>query len=197
MRRRLLVAVVVALVAALGVVGAVVSSRGHAAPDSRSAAAPLSRSALATRFAVLRHAHSNRCGMPASALDAMPARAHLQGSCCFPMNFRSYVQQRRELARQYANVDVIPNDPYDIRVSLAKRLLAYQAITLTPEQQEIYNRAAPLSATKGPCCCPCWRWTAFGGQAKYLITLRGYSAKQIADVWSLEEGCGGPRDSHA
>jgi len=74
------------------------------------------------------------------------------------------------------------------------RLIGYQSIQLSSTEQQTYNRAKPLSTTKGPCCCPCWRWTAFGGQAKYLITRRHYSARQIADVWSFEEGCGGPSD---
>jgi hypothetical protein len=135
--------------------------------------------------------------MPASALDTMAPWARLQGACCFPMDYRSYGNQVRELSRRYADIDVIPEDPYDIPVSLAKRLIGYQNIKLTPAQQRTYERAKPLSDTKGPCCCPCWRWTAFGGQAKYLITRRHYAAKQIADVWSVEEGCGGPSHSHA
>jgi len=81
-------------------------------------------------------------------------------------------------------------------VSLAKRLIGYQRIHLTSDERRVYDRAVPLSDTKGPCCCPCWRWTAFGGQAKYLITRRRYTAQQIADVWSLEEGCGGPSHTH-
>ena len=191
----------VALVAAaLGVaVGAVtgaalVATRGHATPAAR-AAEPLGASSLAARFAVLRNRHSNRCGMPASALHLMPAGAHLQGSCCFPMDYRAYVEQRRELSRRYTAVGVIPKDPYDIPVGLAVRLVSYESIRLTPAQQRIYNHAKPLSKTKGPCCCPCWRWSAFGGQARYLITRRHYSARQVAHVWSAEEGCGGPSGS--
>lgn len=153
---------------------------------SAAAAAP----SLGWRFAMLSHAHSNQCGMPASALDAMAPGGRLQGSCCFPMNYHSYVKQVRGLTR-YADVAVIPKDPYDISVSLARRLAAYQSIKLTADEQRTYNRARPLSETKGPCCCPCWRWTAFAGQAKYLITRRHFSATQIARVWSLEEGCGG------
>jgi hypothetical protein len=167
--------------------------RATDARDSRVAAtrqAPRSDS-LRARFAVLSRAHSNRCGMPASALDAMPPGARLQGACCFPMDYRSYVNQVREL-RRYAGVDVVPKDPYDIPVSLAKLLIGYQSIKLTSEQRRTYNRAIPLSETKGPCCCPCWRWTAFGGQAKYLITRRHWSAKQVAALWGHEEGCGGP-----
>jgi hypothetical protein len=113
------------------------------------------------------------------------------------MDYVSYVNQVRELHGRYADVDVIPKDPYDIPVSLAKRLIGYKGISLTPAQQRTYARAKPLSATKGPCCCPCWRWDAFEGQAKYLITRRHYSARQIAEVWSAEEGCGGPSHHRA
>ena len=132
--------------------------------------------------------------MPASALDAMPPGAHLQGACCFPMKYGAYTKQLHELKR-YAAVDVIPRDPYDVPVSLAKRLIAYQQIVLTRQQKRTYQHAIPLSETHGPCCCPCWRWTAFGGQAKYLIARRHYTAKQIAEVWGLEEGCGGGEGS--
>jgi hypothetical protein len=177
---------------------AVVLTRGGDGSKTHAArAAEARRPTLADRFAVLSRAHSNRCGMPASALDSMPSGSRLQGACCFPMDYRSYVNQVRELNRRYAEVAVIPKDPYDISVTLAKRLIGYQSIKLSPAQQRTYERAKPLSATKGPCCCPCWRWTAFGGQAKYLITRRQYSARQIADVWSAEEGCGGPSHRNA
>jgi len=196
MRRRLLIAGAVVLLAAAAGAAAIISTRGDATPSrGPTATSPPAAASLAARFAVLRHAHSNRCGMPASALDTMPPEARLQGACCFPMNYHSYVHQVRELNRRYATVDVIPKDPYDVPVSLAKRLLGYRGINLTPAQQRLYNRAKPLSETKGPCCCPCWRWDAFEGQAKYLITRRDYSAKQIADVWTVEEGCGGAGDS--
>lgn len=154
----------------------------------------MSSTSLRARFDYLGKQHSNRCGMPASALVAMRPGARLQGSCCFPMNYDAYVKQRHEIAR-YADVSVVPHDAYDVSAILAKRLISYQSIKLTSAQKRVYNRAKPLSTTKGPCCCRCWRWTAFGGQAKYLITRRHYSARQIADVWSVEEGCGGPSGS--
>lgn len=132
--------------------------------------------------------------MPASALDAMPPDARLKGACCFPMKYGAYTKQLHALKR-YAGVDVIPRDPYDVPVTLAKRLIAYQSIVLTPQQKRTYQLAIPLSKTRGPCCCPCWRWTAFGGQAKYLIARRNYTTKQIAEVWGLEEGCGGGEES--
>lgn len=197
MRSRKFLLAVLGLVAIAAAAAGLIATRGHAttAPATTRAAEPLASPSLAARFAVLRNRHSNRCGMPASVLRQMSRSARLQGACCFPMDYRAYVEQRRELSRRYADVGVIPKDPYDIPVSLAVRLVGYRSIRLTPAQRRIYTRAKPLSTTKGPCCCPCWRWTAFGGQAKYLITRRHYSAKQIGDLWSAEEGCGGPAGS--
>lgn len=31
----------------------------------------------------------------------------------------------------------------------------------------------------GPCCCRCWRWTAFSGQATFPIAHRNDSPKRI------------------
>mgnify|MGYP001602013669 CR=1 FL=1 len=36
-----------------------------------------------------------------------------------------------------------------------------------------------------------WDWYAFEGLAKYLITEHDFTAGQIAEVWDLEDGCGG------
>jgi len=151
---------------------------------------------LQDRFALLSERDSNQCSLAATNLDRLATHGRLQGSCCFPMDYRSYAHQVRELKRRYATVDVIPKDPYDIPVGLAKRLIGYGSIKLTPTQQRTYEGAKLLSETKGPCCCRCWRWTAFSGQAKYLIARRRFSARQIAEVWSLEEGCGGPSHEH-
>jgi len=102
-----------------------------------------------------------------------------------------YMRQVRGLVA-YRNVSQIPRDPYDLPIALAKQLLAYDAsITLTPAQQSIYMRAMKLAHEHGPCCCHCWRWPAFEGQAKYLIARRSYPPSQIATVWDLEDGCGG------
>ena len=108
------------------------------------------------------------------------------------MNFARYVRQVRGL-RKYANVPEIPRDPYDISVRLARRLTSYAtAIQLGPRQQAVYDRASKMGVEHGPCCCHCWRWTAFEGQAKYLIARLGYGAPRIAEVWDIEDGCGGP-----
>lgn len=126
----------------------------------------------------------------------MPDEARIQGSCCGPMDFHKYQEQVDGL-KKYADIPQIPTDPYDVPVSLAKQLFEYQrTIQLTPEQQAIYDQAANLSEEGGPCCCRCWRWTAFEGQAKYLITELDWSAGQIAELWNLQDGCGGPGHEH-
>ena len=107
------------------------------------------------------------------------------------MNFQHYVRQLHGL-RVYAHVPEIPADPYDVPVSLARRLTSYNKnVTLTRSQQTAYDGAVNRSHEHGPCCCHCWRWSAFEGQAKYLITRRQFGANQIAHTWNLEDGCGG------
>jgi len=147
---------------------------------------------LKERFAGLSVRRSNECALGPQRIDSLAVIGRLQGSCCTPMVFDHYAQQVRGLAA-YGRIPQIPPDPYDIPVRQAKRLLAYTgAITLTAAQQAIYHRGTKLSHERGPCCCHCWRWTTFEGQAKYLIARRGYTAAQIATVWDLENGCGGP-----
>ena len=127
----------------------------------------------------------------------MPDSARIQGACCSAMDFQSYQHQVEEL-KKYADVPQIPSDPYDVPVSLAKQLFEYdKTIQLTPDQQTIYDQATQMADEHGPCCCHCWRWIAFEGQAKYLISQQNWSAKEIAAVWDLEDGCGGPAHEHS
>ncbi len=126
----------------------------------------------------------------------MPNGARIQGSCCGPMDFHKYQEQVEGLKR-YADIPQIPADPYDVSVLLAKQLFEYQkTIQLTPDEQAFYNRAVQLSEEGGPCCCRCWCWTAFEGQAKYLISELDWSAEQIAELWDLQDGCGGAGHEH-
>src|SRR5258706_15850611 len=121
----------------------------------------------------------------------MPEDARIQGSCCSPMDLHRY-QEQVEGLRKYADASQIPSDPYDVTVSLAKQLFEYdKTIQLTVDQQAIYDKATQLAKEHGPCCCRCWRWFAFEGQAKYLISKQNWSAEQIAELWDLEDGCGG------
>ena len=126
----------------------------------------------------------------------MSDNARIQGSCCSPMDLHHY-QEQVEGLQKYADIPQIPADPYDVPVSLAKQLFVYQkTIQLTSDQQAIYDEATKIAEESGPCCCRCWRWNAFEGQAKYLITERNWSAREIAELWDLEDGCGGSGHEH-
>ena len=142
------------------------------------------------KFAALNSAKTNQCSGP-GFIDSKSNKDRLQGSCCSAMDFHRYEEQIEGL-KKYSKIEKIPKDPYDIPVSLAKELLEYQkTIKLNAEQQKIYDEAVKLSHEGGPCCCKCWRWYAFEGLAKYLITEYGFNAEQIAEIWDLEDGCGG------
>jgi len=142
------------------------------------------------KFTILSDSHTNYCAAP-NFLTSKDDVERLQGSCCSKMDFHSYTEQVEGL-KQYSSIDVIPSDPYDIKVSLAKKLVAYAGtIQLNPQQQKVYDDAMKMAEEGGPCCCKCWRWTAFEGQAKYLIVNYNFNEKQIAQVWDLEDGCGG------
>ena len=144
---------------------------------------------LELKFAQLSGARTNFCAGP-DILDKVNAD-RLQGSCCSAMDFHRYTEQVEGL-KKYAHIEKIPSDPYDIPVSVAEELLNFQKIiALTAEQQAVYDEAVKMSHEGGPCCCKCWRWYAFEGLAKYLITEYNYNAEQIAEVWDLEDGCGG------
>jgi hypothetical protein len=112
------------------------------------------------------------------------------------MDLHRYQVQVQGLTK-YADIPQIPSDPYDVPVSLAKQLFEYQkTIYLTPDQQAVYDEATKISKEGGPCCCRCWRWNAFEGQAKYLISKLNWSAQEVAELWDLEDGCGGTEHAH-
>jgi hypothetical protein len=130
-----------------------------------------------------------------SVVYSMDDSEHLTGSCCDKMSQHRYEEQVEGL-KKYSYIEEIPSDPYDIPVDLAKKLLDYDSsITLSVEQQKIYEEATNLSNEGGPCCCKCWRWDVYEGLAKYLIIEHGFTAEQVAEVWNLSDGCGG--EEHA
>lgn len=191
MRFRKLIAPAVLLVgssvAALAAFGA-----GNTIPANRSS--PAGAPGSSTQFAALVHQTSNRCALQARAILAYPAGKHLQGSCCTKMDATSYRAQVRAL-RRYRSLPEIPRDPYDVPAGVAQRLLRYdESIALSPSQRGIYARAMSMSDEKGPCCCKCWRWNAFRGLSKYLISHRGWRAPQLASLIGALDGCGGKSD---
>ncbi len=142
-RRRLLLPLL-----ALGVVGAwaatsLVGGRTPVPVDPRGMSPPMA--AMARDFNVLRLAQSSRCSLTAEEVMGMRPGARLRGSCCQGMDFRHYTEQRRGLAA-YRSLEVVPNDPYDVPVTLAKQILTTgRAITLSDEEQQTYDEAVSMS----------------------------------------------------
>jgi len=171
------------------------SRHAVARPGVERGLAPLASGNLKQRFALLSQQHSNQCGLAGADFSALARNGRLQGSCCSAMVYNEYARQINGLKR-YATFPEVPTDPYDISVGQAAQLVAFdRSITLTPSQQKVYDQARKLSHEHGPCCCHCWRWTAFNGQAKMLIARRRYSAAQVAAIWNLDDGCGGGHSS--
>lgn len=153
-------------------------------------AAPQVPDDLRARFDYLsKNGNSNCSAEFMKSISSMPAVALLQGSCCSPMDLHRY-QEQTEGLKAYADIDVIPPDPYNIPAGLAARLMQFYEAPLTAAQQASYDYAMENSNERGPCCCGCWRWITYGGLAKHL------SGEQIATIWNLSDGCGG-EGSHA
>lgn len=155
--------------------------------------------ALAARFDYLSKNGNSSCS--ASFRDSianMPDDALLQGSCCSPMSEHRYSEQVEGLKKlklePSQNIAKIPDDPYDIKVELAKELMSYYDMELTPEEQKAYDYAMQNSSEKGPCCCKCWRWNTYGGLGKYLIHNHGFTGEQLTELWNLSDGCGGDEE---
>jgi hypothetical protein len=107
------------------------------------------------------------------------------------MDWNHYQRQVMGL-RAYHDIQQIPRDPYDIPAATAKELFNYdRSVHLSRRQQIIYERAMQLTSEKGPCCCKCWRWHAFEGLSRYLISQKHFTAHQVARVVSFVDGCGG------
>lgn len=150
-------------------------------------------SPIKVKFNQLSISHTNLCAGP-SFISSKSDNDRLQGSCCSPMDFKAYVSQINGL-KKFADIPQIPTDPYDIKVSLARELLGYQqSITLNESQQQTYQEAVQISSEHGPCCCKCWRYDAFEGLAKFLITKHNFTAGEVAQAWDLVDGCGGPQN---
>ncbi len=143
------------------------------------------------RFAFLARQTSNRCALQPQTLMKMSALRRLQGSCCDPMALSAYRWQVQAL-HTYRSIWQIPSDPYDVPVALAQRLLTYdRSVRLSSAQAGAYTAAMEMSRLKGPCCCRCWRWYAFRGLSKYLLTDRAWPPARLAALTSQIEGCGG------
>ena len=162
-----------------------------------SSGGPIDPPGSASRFAYLATQRSNSCGLQPETVMGYDDSMRLQGSCCNPMDMAKYAWQVSGL-RQYAGIDAIPADPYDIPVSQAKRLLGYErSITLDATKQRTFDDAMRQTRDGAPCCCQCWRWHTTTGLAKYLIVERGVAAVELAKLVDLLNGCGGPLEPNS
>lgn len=157
--------------------------------------------ALAAQFDYLSKNGNSSCSRGfKDSIAQMPDDARLQGSCCSPMSIHRYSEQVEGLKKFKAvagqDIDKIPDDPYNIEAGLAKELISYYDMGLTPEEQAAYDYAMQNSSEKGPCCCKCWRWYVYGGLGKYLIKNHGFTGEQITQIWNLSDGCGGDSEHH-
>lgn len=154
------------------------------------------RAVLAGKFEYLSKNGNSSCSTSfRTSIPSMPDGARLRGSCCSPMSLHRYTEQIDAL-RKFKSVagqkiSEIPDDPYDIEAGLARKLLSYYEMKLTPEEQARYDYAMKNSDEKGPCCCKCWRWHVYGGLAKFLIRSHGFTGEQVTQVWDFSDGCGG------
>lgn len=152
--------------------------------------------ALAAKFEYLsKNGNSSCSGAFRDSISSIPDNARLQGSCCSPMSMHRYSEQVEGL-KKYQSIAEIPPDPYDIKAGLAKKLMSYYDMQLSPEEQKAYDYAMANSDEKGPCCCKCWRWNVYGGLGKILIKNYQFTGQQVTEVWNLSDGCGGDNDHH-
>ena len=152
--------------------------------------------ALAAKFEYLRNNGNSSCAASfQTSISGMANSERIQGSCCSAMSLHRYSEQVEGL-KKYANIQEIPQDPYDIDAGLAKKLKAHYDDALSFEQQKAYDYAMANSDEKGPCCCKCWRWYVYGGLAKALIQKYTFTGEQVTDVWNLSDGCGGDEEHH-
>lgn len=129
------------------------------------------------------------------SIDSMSDSERIQGSCCSKMSAHRYTEQVTGL-QKYKYIPEIPPDPYDVDAGLVKKLKANYDAQLSLEEQKAYDYAVQNSMEKGPCCCKCWRWYAYGGLGKLLIQKYNFTGEQVTEVWNLSDGCGGDEEHH-
>lgn len=161
----------------------------------------ITNTALAAKFEDLsKNGNSSCSGGFKESIVTMQEDGRLKGSCCSPMSIHRYTEQVEGLEKFKSvteqNIDLIPDDPYDIEVGLAQTLIGYYDLELTPGEQKAYDYAMLNSNEKGPCCCKCWRWYVYGGLGKYLVKNHNFTGEQLTELWNLSDGCGGDSEHH-
>lgn len=193
MRQRIAVALGLAAVASVVALSALGGSDARQTGPTRAAgpARPSGAPGTNAKFASLVTQTSNRCDLQAQEIMRYGPQQRLQGSCCSKMDATAYGRQVRYVHR-YAADSNIPTDPYDVSAALVQRLLRYDRdIQLNAVGLATYRQAIDMSPEKGPCCCACWRATAFRGLSKQLIVNERWPAPRVARLIGALDGCGG------
>lgn len=141
------------------------------------------------------------CFGPKQVLSMSSEEENLGGQCCGAlMNIEAYNVQLNAIQNFVAEnggSELIPSDPYDIPVDIAKQLTQYDSnITLSKEQQSVFDEAVSKSHHGGPCCCKCWKWYMMSGLAKKLIVEEQWNAHQVAELWDISSSCGHDEDTN-
>ncbi|TSC68308.1 MAG: hypothetical protein G01um101466_492 [Parcubacteria group bacterium Gr01-1014_66] len=90
--------------------------------------------ALAAKFDYLSQNDNSSCSANfQKSIPQMTNTDNIRGSCCSPMSLHRYSEQVEGL-KKYGNIPEIPPGPYDIGANLAKRLMSYYDVELTPEE---------------------------------------------------------------
>ena len=115
---------------------------------------------------------------------------YLGGQCCSALMDTKKYHEHLEKLQVYKNMTGIPLDPMHTPIDTAKRWIDYDKnITLTPDEQKIYDEAYAISEEK-PCCCKCWHYFVNEGIAKKMIKDGQYNSKDIANYWDNSDICG-------
>ncbi|MEK6860858.1 MAG: hypothetical protein AABY07_02705, partial [Nanoarchaeota archaeon] len=129
---------------------------------------------------------------------------NLGGQCCGVLKnadqyrvqldvIKSFIEEHREHLGD--NADLIPEDPYEVPVAHAQKLIRFDnEIILNSEQQAVYDKAVQMSHHGGPCCCKCWKWYVMSGLAKRLIVDNNVDAEFLAELWDISSSCGHDED---
>lgn len=141
------------------------------------------------------------CFGPQKVMSLSSQDSNLGGQCCGALhNAQAYKEQLEALdlfIKENGNLDLIPKDPYNVPVEDAQKLTAWDSeITLTKDQQKVYDEAMAMSHHGGPCCCKCWKWYVMSGLAKKLIFDHNWNAHQITELWDTSSSCGHSEDTN-
>lgn len=133
---------------------------------------------------------SGSCNAANGGTAQSVAGKYMGGQCCSAMVDTREYHENLEKLQVYKSMPDIVLDPLHTPVGMAKKWIDYdKTITLTLEEQKVFDQAYAISKEK-PCCCKCWHYFVNEGIAKKMIKDGTFNAQQIADYWDASDICG-------